>query len=101
MQSETIKSQRKCPGCGAERTVRSRSRFLDGLPAMLGRKPYRCRSCQKRFYVTVQEVKASPAETRRESRNRRRLTRRREITVYLSAAVVVLVAVAVMMAGQL
>lgn len=99
MDPETSKSLHNCPACGHTAVVRSRSRGLDGLLAITGRKPYRCRKCDKRFYYKA-ETDTGRAETRRESRKRQRDARRREFVVYCSAALVVVVMVAFLITGQ-
>jgi hypothetical protein len=49
-----------------------------------GRKPFRCRSCRKRFYATAESAPGAK-RNRAESAKRRRLSRRRETLVYACA----------------
>lgn len=86
MESESSKSQRKCPGCGADKVGRSRRTGVDYLLYAFGRRPFRCRSCGKRFYIAGE---SGPAKRngRRESAARRQASRRRELLVYSFAMV--------------
>lgn len=41
-----------CPSCNSKQISRSRSKkFADGLMIWMGKHPYRCRECNKRFYI--------------------------------------------------
>ncbi len=41
-----------CPSCNSKEISRSRSRkFADRLMLWMGKHPYRCRECHKRFYI--------------------------------------------------
>ncbi len=43
-----------CPSCHSNDISRSRKRKLkDSFMRWMGKVPYRCRDCQKRFYVNV------------------------------------------------
>jgi len=45
-------SKPRCPGCGGSDTRRSRpGGVLDSMMLTLGRSPYRCRCCERRFYI--------------------------------------------------
>jgi transcriptional regulator NrdR family protein len=92
MTSETSNLKRpRCPGCGAERATRSRSRGVDHLIALTGRKPYRCPACRKRFHAFVADApKHTPVASgeRKESKRRRYDALRREAVVYFLALAV-------------
>jgi transposase-like protein len=41
-----------CPRCNSQEISRSRGRkFADRLMLWMGKHPYRCRECHKRFYI--------------------------------------------------
>jgi len=66
----------KCPGCGSTSLRASRQReWNDAIPALLGRRAYRCRSCRTRFHAAAPPEDAAPpgsAESPLPSRRRRR-----------------------------
>jgi len=43
-------SHHRCPGCGSWDVARSALGRVDRLLKLLGRRPYRCLTCNKRFY---------------------------------------------------
>lgn len=85
-------ARRKCPGCGAERPFRSHRKGLDHLFFFFGRKPFRCGTCRKRFYLDAADVVGPKTGVRTENRDRRRAARRREHIVYLAALLAFLAA---------
>ena len=86
MAPESTRPQRRCPGCGAETIKRSRRKYADHILSLFGQKPFRCRSCGRRFHLTTESVKAQrPGRT--ESRKRRRAARRIEALIYVFALV--------------
>ncbi len=51
---EIIGPETMCPTCQSTRVRRSKRRSLrDRIMKLAGMSPYRCRDCQKRFYVNA------------------------------------------------
>ena len=73
-----------CPHCGSTDTRASRStRWRDAFPRTLGREPYRCRGCRKRFYASPFAQSAAkqgtPARGSKRSTHRMRSKTRKRI----------------------
>jgi DNA-directed RNA polymerase subunit RPC12/RpoP len=58
-------SKLACPTCGSNRLRHShQTSFTDKLRGLIGQRPYRCRSCQLRFYEKVQAIPLTREEIR-------------------------------------
>lgn len=89
-----------CPKCGEDRAHRShRSSFKDHLYRLADMIPYRCRSCQQRFYA----YKAGEKNDRMRSREEQKIMRlrrqikwrrsRRELIAFGSGAILLAIIV--------
>ena len=55
--------KKRCPSCGGSDTRHSvRNGLLDAFMQMFHKRPFRCRSCRRRFYGTDEDAPPPDAE---------------------------------------
>lgn len=77
-----------CPKCKSGSIRRSKRRLFDRITAVTYHYPYRCMTCEHRFYIFRPQRPARTqrnAEVRSESQRRRRAASRREFIIYMCA----------------
>ena len=76
-----------CPACNSETIRRSqRKGFLELVNSLVGRYPFRCEACKKRFNLSVREKAPTPNSERRKERVRSDARRKRRLILLFLAS---------------